>query len=130
MQDRLWNLHFWLRAEFRLLSWAFLQIARSRIVDQSACLGKAGAVAGAVPGPLIWIPFQCAAQMRTSPGGRRQQADSCFQHICCQLQAQDCSGRRKHFFIRILFSLHKIAQNHCRSHGRCHPPFIKPGGNI
>ena len=45
------------------------------VVDQPALLCKTGAVAGAIPRVLLRVPFQRAAEMGTTLGGRGQEVD-------------------------------------------------------
>ncbi len=53
---------------------------------------KTGAVAGAIPRVLLWVPFQRAAQMGTTLGGRGQEVDHGLKAIDHQLGAEDRSG--------------------------------------
>ena len=71
-----------------------MQIACGRIIDAFSLLRKAGAMAWAVPGVLLGIPFQRAAHMGTSLGCGGQQADGRLKSIDDQLRAEDCAGRR------------------------------------
>ena len=65
------------------------QIPRCRVVDQPALLCKTGAVAGAIPRVLLRVPFQRAAEMGTTLGGRGQKVDHGLEAIDHQL-----GGRR------------------------------------
>ena len=73
-------------------------------------LRKAGAMAWAVSGVLLGIPFQRAAHMGTSLGCGGQQADGRLKSIDDQLRAEDCAGRRKHLCERVGLPLHKVTQ--------------------
>ena len=72
------------------------QIPRCRVVDQPALLCKTGAVAGAIPRVLLRVPFQRAAEMGTTLGGRGQEVDHGLEAIDHQLGAKDRSGGGKH----------------------------------
>ena len=85
------------------------QIPRCRVVDQPALLCKTGAVAGAIPGVLLGIPLQRAAQVGAASCSGRQQADHGFPAIDSLLGAEDRAGRRKYFCKRMLLSLNEIA---------------------
>ena len=87
---------------------SFFQVTGGRVIDERSVLGKAGAVAGAVPGVFGGVPFQRAAQMRTALGGGGQQAGHSLQSVQDQLGMQHGAGRGEHLPVRVFLSLHKM----------------------
>ena len=96
-----------------------------RVVEKLARLGKARAVAWAVPRMLRLVVFEGAAEVWTSWCGGRHKSDGRLKSVYSKLWVEDCARGIENGGIRIGFSSDKVAENVGGDHGICHAPFVK-----
>ena len=110
------------------LGWG--KITGSRIVDELALRGEPGAVAGAIPGMLLWIPFQSAAKVGAALFGKTQEVSGGFGGIDKQLRLEHTAAWGDHLGIGISVTQQQVTQQMRPCHSVGHTPFVEAGDHI